>query len=282
MTAEAARQQRALKRALLSVTVYHQIDFRPADDGIVLEPGRPIPVSWAQCRQALGNLDPAHPIAPDLLARMLRSVITVSGLPDLLLAESARVVGLPVDHVLNPGLAWVVERVHGDVLDLGLGILGLDETDPRRVVLVPPVVWEILDADPLRWWRTAMLRLEEMGTVAASRLAREPDALRPIGDADALTLLGSRTFRSALAAREGGMAAVAIPMRNRGWTRMSLLDPAFAPAAALATDPVERGFSRGVLVTADEVAIAGNGDWTLRAMLDGRLHAADFAPVHRA
>jgi hypothetical protein len=37
-----------------------------------------------------------------------------------------------------------------------------------------------------------------------------------------------------------------------------------------------------VLVTADEVAIAGNGDWTLRAMLDGRLHAADFAPVHRA
>ncbi len=51
-------------------------------------------------------------------------------------------------------------------------------------------------------------------------------------------------------------------MRRRGWTRLALVDPAFAVAAAAATDPEERGFARPLLVTADEVtqAPAGGGD----------------------
>jgi len=88
-------------------------------------------------------------------------------------------------------------------------------------------------------------------------------------------------FRAAVAGAEGGMAAVAVPMRRRGWLRLSLLDPAFAPAAALASEPVDRGFARAVLVTAEEVALAGDGPWALAAALDGRLPAGDTAPSAR-
>lgn len=217
-----------------------------------------------------------------MLARFLRQVQAVEAVPDLLLGDSARVVGLPVTHPLNPGLSWVVERVHGDALDLGLGIRGLDPDDAERVVLVTPAVWDVLDADPLRWWRGAVSRLEDMGAVAVERLVREPNALRPVGDADAVTLLGSRRLRSALAGRDGGMASIAVPMRRRGWTKLSLLDPAFAPAAAAATDPVDRGFPRPLLITADEVVLAGDGNWARLATLDGRLHGADVAPMQRA
>lgn len=279
---QAYRELRALKRALLSVTVYHGFDFRPCDEGVVLA-GRPERlVRWSDCRSALGGLSAGHPVAPDVLARFLAMLQTVEAAPELLLADSARVVGLPVDHPLNPGLAWVVERLHGDALDLGLGIRGLDPVNGERVVIVTPAVWDVLGIDPLRWWRNARGRLEDMGTVAVERLVREPDALRPVGDADAVTLLGSRRLREALAGRDGGMAAIAVPMRRRGWTRLSLLDPAFAPAAAAATDPVDRGFPRPLLVTADEVVLAADGNWAREAVLDGRLHGADVAPLQRA
>lgn len=278
----ASRERRALKRALLSVTVHHGVDFRPDDEGIILA-GRPERlVSWAHCRSALNGLAADHPIAPDLLARFLTMVLTVAAVPDLLLGDSARVVGLPVDHPVNPGLSWVVERLHGEALDLGLGIRGLDPRAADRVVVVHPSVWGVLDADPLRWWRGAVSRLEDMGAVAVERLVREPNALRPVGDADAVTLLGSRRLREALAARDNGMAAIAVPMRRRGWTRLSLLDPAFAPAAAAATDPVERGFPRPLLVTAEEVVMAADGSWARLAVIDGRLHGADVAPIQRA
>lgn len=278
----APRSDRALRRALFAVTVTEGVDLVPGDDGVVL-PGRPdVLVTWEHCRAALAQLPATHPVAPEVLARWLRLRRWVADMPDLLLADGARVVGLPVDHVLHPGLGWVVERVHGDALDLGLTIRGLDPADRERLVLVPPSLWEAAGSDPLRWWRGAMARLEEMGALAVTRLRRDPDApLRPMGDADAVTLLGSRALRAALAAAEGGMAAVAVPMRRRGWLHLSMLDPAFAPAAAEATEAVERGFARPLLVTADEVALAGEGAWTREAVLDGRLPAGDLAPVGR-
>ncbi|MDP9433783.1 MAG: hypothetical protein M3P93_00700, partial [Actinomycetota bacterium] len=61
------------------------------------------------------------------------------------------------------------------------------------------------------------------------------------------------------AGEAGGMAAVAVPVRRRGWSRMQLVDPAFAPAVAAATDPPERGFPRPLLVTADEVVMVRPG-----------------------
>jgi hypothetical protein len=83
--------------------------------------------------------------------------------------------------------------------------------------------------------------------------------LRPLGDCDVVTLLGSRALRSALAAEAGGMAAVVAPMRRRGWTRLATIDPAFGPAAAAATAPEERGFPRPVLLTADELTVVPLG-----------------------
>ena len=64
---------------------------------------------------------------------------------------------------------------------------------------------------------------------------------------------------SAAAPADGGMAAVVAPMLRRGWTRLSLVDPAFAPAAAAATAPAERGFPRPLLVTVDEVKQVAEG-----------------------
>jgi hypothetical protein len=101
--------------------------------------------------------------------------------------------------------------------------------------------------------------LERMGAIAAQRLA-DNGLLRPIGDCDVVTLLASRTLREALCAQDGtGMRAAAVPMRRRGWLDLSRIDPAFTAAAASATRPEERGFSRPLLLTADEVALAPQG-----------------------
>ena len=66
-------------------------------------------------------------------------------------------------------------------------------------------------------WTRAKGYLEDMGAIAATRLARDPDApLRPMGDCDGVTLLGSRIFRSALIALDGvGVRAVAAPWPGR-------------------------------------------------------------------
>ena len=55
------------------------------------------------------------------------------------------------------------------------------------------------------------------------------------------------------------MRAAAVPMRRRGWLDLTRIDPAFTAAAAAATAPEERGFSRPVLLTADEVTMAVDG-----------------------
>ena len=59
----------------------------------------------------------------------------------------------------------------------------------------------------------------------ADRLRRDPTAvLRPLGDADVLTLLASQEFRGALVDGQG-MRSAAIPSRNRGWLDLGRLDP---------------------------------------------------------
>ena len=113
--------------------------------------------------------------------------------------------------------------------------------------------------DPMPWWPVALDYLERMGALAAKRLAANP-VLRPIGDCDVATLLGSRSLREALCAADGtGMRAAAVPMLRRGWLDLSRIDPAFTAAAAAATTPEERGFTRPLLLTADEVALAPDG-----------------------
>jgi hypothetical protein len=99
-----------------------------------------------------------------------------------------------------------------------------------------------------------------MGTLAAARWWREPEApLRPMGDCDVVTLLGSAGLRRRLAASAGGLRTAAVPTRDRGWLDLRRLDPAFALAAAAATAVDRRGFPRPLLLTADEVVMAPPG-----------------------
>lgn len=250
----------ALRRGVLAVSVLHDVDVEPCPNGLRL-PGRPpVEVSWTACRRALAGRDPETDAGHTRLAQWLLARRWAADAGPARLAAAVRPVGLPVGHLLHPGLGWVCRRVLGDVLDLGLGAVGLDPADPDRVVLMPTEVLDACGLDAAAAWVGAAAELERLGALAVERLRRDgTGVLRPLGDADVLTLLGSRALRTALAAEAGGMAAVVAPMRRRGWTRLGLLDAAFGPAAAAATDAADRGFVRPLLLTPDEVALVPAG-----------------------
>ena len=118
-----------------------------------------------------------------------------------------------------------------------------------------------------------------MATLAADRLRRDPTAvLRPLGDADVLTLLASQEFRGALVDGQG-MRSAAIPSRNRGWLDLGRLDPAFAVSAAELTEPDDRGFSRPVLITLDEVSQVRPGGEIVRQSLEDPAPAEPARPA---
>jgi hypothetical protein len=262
----------ALKRCVLAVSVLLDVDAEPDERGVVVRGVPEVHVSWKECRRALAGADPETDEGRRRLARWLlrRRWLADHTYDDL--AERARPVGLPVDHVLHPGLDWVRSRVLGDSLDLGLGFLGIQPGQPDRVTLMPQTA---IDAAGLAdvagaWWLRASNYLERMGATAAERWFRDrAEVLRPMGDCDVVTLLGSWTFRAALTGGDaGGMRPVVVPMRTRGWVDLSRIDPAFGPAAAAATDPVERGFARPLLVTADEVSMVRQGGGPAIALSD--------------
>ena len=241
------------------MSVLHDVDVEPAPLGVVLTGTPAVWISWAECRRALAGFDPEttgrRRLADWLQARRWAADLSAADLRDRL-----RPVGLPVDHVLHPGLDWVKVRVLGDALDLGLGAVDLDPSDPDRVVLLPTPVLEYAGLDTDDTWARAALLLEDLGGLAAERVKRDTKGqLRPIGDCDVTTLIGSRALRAALAAEAGGMAAAVVPMRRRGWTKLAAIDPAFGPAAAAATSAEERGFKRPLLITADELQLVAEG-----------------------
>ncbi len=259
-----------LRRATLAVSVRTDIDLTPHDLGVVL-PGTPdVLVTWEQCRQALGEQDPESAAGHTALARWLLRRRWVAGHPAGDLRERARPVALPVDHALHPGAGWVRQRVLGGALDLGLGFVGLQPGLPDRVIVVPDSVLEAAGADTVTWWPDVRAYLEEMGAMAADRYRRNGPAqvLRPMGDCDVVTLLASYVFRCAVTGPEGGLRPAVVPMRTRGWLDVNRIDPAFGPAAAAATDPVDRGFPRPVLLTADEVVQVAPGGSSVIALSD--------------
>lgn len=247
-----------LRRLALAVSVLDDVDIVPLDDGVILAGDNPVEVSWLELRRALAGADPADDLGRArvrdwLLGRRIAADVH----PDHL-REVARPVGLPVDHPLHPGLEWVRHRVLGDTLDLGFGFVGVGP-DPDEVVVIPQGALDAAGVDPAPWWPVARDYLERMGALAASRVAGGP-VLKPIGDCDVVTLLGSRALRAALCADDGtGLRAAAVPMRRRGWLDLSRIDPAFTAAAAAATSPQERGFTRPLLLTVDEVTLAPEG-----------------------
>jgi hypothetical protein len=250
-----------LRRLALTVSVLDDVDLLPLDDGILLTGSAttaPVEVSWLELRRALAGVDPESELArlrvhAYLTGRRIAADHTADEL-----RERARPVGLPVDHPMHPGLDWVVHRVLGDAIDLGFGFVGVG-ADPDEVVVVPRGALDAAGVDPLPWWPVARDYLERMGAVAADRLAGST-TLRPIGDCDVVTLLAASSLRRSLCAADStGMRAAAVPMRRRGWLDLTRIDPAFTVAAAAATSDVERGFSRPLLVTVEEVAVAADG-----------------------
>ena len=251
----------ALRRAVLAVYVLDELDLSIDDDGVVLTGPAPRRVPWAVLAAAVTGFDPETAVGRARVGAWLHGRRAVADHSVAALCRRVRPVGLPVGHPLHPGPDWVYERVLGGALDVGLGFLGL-HGDPDEVVVVPPGALAAEGIDPAPWWPAAHAYLDQMGVIAAARLSTgAPGLLRPIGDCDVVTLLASRSLRLALCAADGtGMCAAAVPMRRRGWLDLARIDPAFAVAAAAATDSVERGFSRPLLLTADEVTLArGDG-----------------------
>ena len=248
-----------LRQGVLAVSVLHDVDVEPATLGVTL-PGAPdVWISWSECRRALAGHDPRSGTGRARLASWLLARRWCADLGPEGLALALRPVGLPLEHALHPGLDWVRERVLGDALDLGFGAVGLDPSDPDRVVLVPVTALDSAGIDAEVAWVGARRLLEELGSLAAERVARDPKGqLRPYGGCDAVTLLGARSLRSSISGSTG-MGVAVVPMRSRGWTRLALIDPAFGPAAAAATPAEERGFARPLLVTPDELTLAPEG-----------------------
>ena len=249
-----------LRRGVLAVSVLNDLDIEPAKLGVTLTGTPSVWVSWGECRRALAGADPEQPAGRARLTAWLlaRRWAADTSRSDLL--TSLRPVGLPVEHALHPGLDWVCERVMGGALDLGLGAVELDPEEPDRVVLLPPAALAAAGIEPDVVWPSARRRLEELGALAAERALRDPKGvLKPMGDCDVVTLLGARSLRTALAQDGGGLGAAAVPMRRRGWIKLSLIDPAFAPAAAAASSAADRGFVRPLLMTPDELTIVPEG-----------------------
>ncbi len=259
----------ALRRGVLAVSVLHDLDIEPAPLGVTLTGTPAVWVSWAQCRRALAGQDPESEQGRERLAAWLLARRWAAQLVPDELRERLRPVGLPVEHALHPGLDWVRVRVLGGALDLGLGAVGLDPAAPDAVVLLPQPLLDGCGIDAEAAWPDVAAYLDRMGALAVERLRLDAKGqLRPLGDCDVVTLLGSTALRSAIASAAGGMGAAVVPMRRRGWTRLALIDPAFGAAAAAATAPAERGFPRPVLLTADEVVLVvqgGSPDVVLRS-----------------
>lgn len=260
-------QGTALRRTVLAVSVLDNVDLMPADTGVTLHGSHPdLVLSWDEIALALGDSDPDSDVARRRLRMWvrLRAGLAKISNPE----EAARPVGLPPAHPLHPGRTWVRASVPGGALDLGLGLLG-PLGDPDEVVVVPPALLMAagIDADP--WWPFQVRELERTGRLAAERLLRdESSPLRPFGDLDVLTLLCSTAFRAALCDADPiGWRTAAVPMRTRGWLDLGRIDPAFAAAAALATDPNERGFDRAVFVTPEEVVMVVAGGRSARDAL---------------
>lgn len=249
-----------LRRGCLAVSVLQDVDIEPAADGVTLTGPPDVWISWGECRRALAGHDPEGATGRTRLADWLLARRWAADVGPRALEKALRPAGLPVGHVLHPGLDWVRERVLGDALDLGFAAVGLDPADPDRVVLLPATVLDAADLDQEVCWQVARDHLEALGELVAQRVRTDPRGqLRPFGDCDAVTLLGARSLRADLAATGGGLGAAVVPMRRRGWTRLALIDPAFGPAAAAATPAVDRGFARPLLITAEELALVPDG-----------------------
>jgi hypothetical protein len=248
----------ALRRSVLAVSVLDAVDLLPGDVDVLLQvEDQQVWLPWSEIDQAVSDADPDSELARTRLRHWVRMRSALARLPDPV--ESARVVGLPPNHPVHPGASWTQARVSGEALDLGLGLIGL-LGDPDEVVVTAPELLAAAGIDTSGWWEPQVCELERVGRLAAERVLRDDSGpLRPFGDYDVLSLLGASAYRALLCdADPVGWRTAAVPMRTRGWLDLGRIDPAFAAAAAMATEPIERGFTRAVLLTPDEIVMTGS------------------------
>ncbi|HVQ17698.1 MAG TPA: hypothetical protein VMT27_01525, partial [Actinomycetes bacterium] len=248
----------ALRRCVLAVSVIDGFDAMPGDDGVTLDAGPQLLLPWAEVDRVVGDTEPEGTQGRSRLRTWFQMRTSLLRLRDP--QRHARAIGLPRGHVLHPGPPWVRHHVHGGGLDLGVGLIGLFD-DPDQVVVVPRMLFAAAGIDDEPWWPLLAFSLEQTGRLAAARHTNDPQLpLRPFGDFDVVTLLGSSAFRTELCQADPlGWRSAAVPMRQRGWLDLGRIDPAFAAAAALATEPHERGFERAILVTSEEVVVIAAG-----------------------
>lgn len=270
----------ALRRAVLSLTLTADDlvgDLQTRTDGVVhVDPvGTEMLVSWPELFLAAGwaGGDDDLPAGPTTrrVARWLRlrtaihDLMALPGTPQDACARvlaKVRLRALPIDHPVHPGPSWTRRTVLGGALDVGLALRGFDDDgrpDHEAVGVLPAGILVAAGVDISEAALRADRHLRDMAALASERVRRDTTAvLRPLGDADVLTLLTSSDLRCALVAGHG-MRTAAVPLRNRGWLDLGRIDPAFAISAAELAEPDERGFDRPVLITKDEVALIRSG-----------------------
>jgi hypothetical protein len=231
-----------LRRIALAVAVLHDIDVEPRDGGVILLGSRNVYVSWSDV-SATVDADGAggDPQRIGRLARWLRARCALAAGAEL------HALGMPTSR--TPAPAWSRESVPGGALCLGFGY-GEARTP------VPDGVLEHAGIDAAIAWRSVRADLERIGELAAGMDRRRREgALRPVGGADVVTLLGARSLRTELAAGQGdGMVALVVPLRTRGWRATAMSDPVYGQALAAAMPADERGFERPLLATAEELS----------------------------
>jgi len=249
-----------LRQCVLAVSVLRDLDLTPSEAGVRLPGPHSTIVEWTAIRDAVGRHEPTGPIARRRVENLLRLQQLAADLgPSAAerFRSAARLVALPPGHAEHPGSSWVRDALRGNALDLGIGVLGLiGEVD--RTIPLPPSVLAMVQTDGANWWPGLREHAERMGSLSATRLARDGHTglIRPVGGCDVLALLSSRALRRHLADGDGtGLRALAVPTRRRGWFDISRVDPAFIRAAWSLTDDHERGAPVPLLVTVDEVAL---------------------------
>ncbi len=257
-----AQHPPTLRRGVLAASLLDDLPLEATDLGVRTGPGWDdreswSAVPWPTLHEALHGADPVSATGRLRLRDWLRARHAADQ-PNL--RERAVALALPRDHALHPGPSWGIDPIRGGVLDLGIGlrhnIIDAPPRSPQEMVTPLPTTATAhagLNTGP--WWQSLLAHRDAMASLAVDRLTRDGGGmLRPIGGCDVLTLLTSPVLRYFLAHSDGtGMRALGAPMRDRAWFDLARIDPAFVSAAAMATDPAERGLLRPVLVTAEEV-----------------------------
>jgi len=243
---------------MLAVCVLDDLDIIIGDHSVTV--ANTIQMSWREIELAISPHSSHGDGAVRSARTWVRTRLRVIGWSAAQQLARVRPVGLPVDHVLHPGTLWVRERILGGSLDVGLGLRDT-AADPEVVQVLDPPLVTYLGISVDAWWDRARAYREEMAQYGIERLARDPvSTLRSVGDCDVPTLLSSRAFRHQIVqVDDSGMRSAAVPTRTHGWLDLGRIDPAFAVAAADAVSEEQRGFTRPLLITRDEVVQVPDG-----------------------